>query len=112
MFVALQLTVVVPSGNVEPDGGLQTIGALSSAVAVYVTTAPAALVASAVMSDGSVRVGGPVTTVTVNEPKPLLAKLSVASQFTTVAPDANVEPEAGEQMMVGVGSRSSVAVTV
>jgi len=34
MFVALQLTVVVPSANVDPDGGLQTIGAFSSDVAV------------------------------------------------------------------------------
>src|ERR1051326_5996670 len=112
MFVALQLTVVVPSGNVEPEEGLQTTGALSSAVAVYVTTAPAALVASAVMSDGSVSVGGLVTTVTVNEPKLLFAKLSTASQFTVVTPGLNVEPDAGEQKTVGLGSRSSVAVTV
>ena len=70
--VAVQLTVVVPRANVEPDGGVQTIVALSVAVTVYDTAAPAALVASAVMSAGSVSTG-PVDTVTLNDPKPTFA---------------------------------------
>ena len=40
--VAVHVTVVVPFGNVDPDGGLQTTvtpGQLSVAVAVYVTFA-------------------------------------------------------------------------
>src|SRR6476659_684270 len=112
MFVALQLTVVVPSAKVEPEAGLQTTGAFSSAVATYVTTAPALLVASAVMSAGSVSVGGPVTTVTVNVPTATFAKLSVAVHSTVVVPAAKVEPEAGEEKMVGDESRAAVAVTV
>src|SRR5437868_11853848 len=111
MFVERQLTVVVPSERVEPEAGLQTTGAFSSAVAMYVTTAPALLVASAVMSAGSVRVGGPVTIVTVNVPTATFAKLSVAVHATVVVPLGNVEPECGEQKIVGDVSRSSVAVT-
>ena len=42
--VAVQVTVVVPSGKVLPEGGAQTTLGLGStrseAVAVYVTTAP------------------------------------------------------------------------
>jgi len=41
LFVAVQLTVVVPTANVLPDGGVQvTVGAgVPVAVEVYVTTA-------------------------------------------------------------------------
>src|SRR5438309_2163823 len=66
--VAVQVTVVVPSGNVEPDADEHiTTGAASTAsVAVgcaYVTTAPAALVASTVTSEGTPwRTGGVVST--------------------------------------------------
>src|SRR5436190_8943275 len=61
--VTLQSTVVVPSPNVDPDAGTQVgVGAVTSsasvALAVQVTTAPAAEVASAEMSDGRTRVGG------------------------------------------------------
>ncbi len=49
--VAEQVTVVVPSGKVLPDAGVQTgviePSTVSVAVAVNVTTAPAELVASA-----------------------------------------------------------------
>lgn len=53
LSVTVQLTGVVPSGNVEPDAGEHVgVGAIGSsasvAVAVNVTTAPDALVASAV----------------------------------------------------------------
>jgi hypothetical protein len=54
---AVQSTVVVPSANVEPEIGVQpNVGAgstTSTAEAGYVTTAPAALVASTVMSSGA-----------------------------------------------------------
>src|SRR5258708_32254073 len=53
---ALHCTVVVPSGKVDPDAGVHVTGTgpskSSMAVAVNVTTAPEALVASAVMFDG------------------------------------------------------------
>lgn len=59
--VAVHVTVVVPSGNVLPEAGEQLTtgdGSRSSvAVAVYVTAAPDALVASAVMLAGSCRTG-------------------------------------------------------
>src|SRR5690242_12600264 len=70
--LAEQTTVVVPRGNVEPDGGAQVTGTdpstRSLAVAVYVPTAPAALVAASVVSGGRESTGGVVsTTVTLNE---------------------------------------------
>jgi hypothetical protein len=59
---AEQLTVVVPRAKVEPDAGEQVttgfVGFASLAVAVKVTIAPVALVASAVMSAGRLSVGG------------------------------------------------------
>ena len=113
MFVALQLTVVVPSGNVDPDAGLQTTGAFSSAVATYVTTAPAALVASAMMFAGRCRVGAVVSwTVTVKLPLWWFACASVVEQFTVVVPMAKVEPEVGAQVTASVPSTMSVAVAV
>ncbi len=62
---AVQDTVVMPSAKVAPEAGVQfTTGdgsTRSAAVAVKVTAAPAALVASAVMSAGTVSVGGVVS---------------------------------------------------
>jgi hypothetical protein len=61
----VHVTVVVPTGNSEPDAGLQlTVGLgslLSVAVAENVTTAPAELVAGVVMSLGTVSVGAVVS---------------------------------------------------
>jgi hypothetical protein len=70
--VAVQFTVVVPIAKVEPDAGVQTTVALSVAVTVYETAAPALLVASAVIGAGKVSTG-PFDTVTLNEPKPAFA---------------------------------------
>ena len=62
------------------------------------TTAPAALVASAVMSAGTVTTGGVVsTTVTLKASLVLLPAASVAVQVTDVVPSGNVLPDAGEQ---------------
>jgi hypothetical protein len=112
--VALQLTVVVPSANVDPDGGVHvttgTPSTASLAVAPYVTTAPDPLVASAVMSAGTVRVGAVVsTTWTSNAALAGLPAASVAVQLTVDVPIANVEPEAGRQPNVGEGSTTSTA---
>src|SRR5687767_15579339 len=89
-FVAVQFTVVVPSANVEPDGGVQTIVASFVAVAVNVTTAPSGDVASAVMFAGTVISGAaPLTTVTlklfVTDPVRF-----VAVQSTVVVPTTKV----------------------
>ena len=59
--VAVQVTVVVPVVNVEPDGGEQdgaiTLSISSVADTEYVATAPLASVASTTMSDGSEIIG-------------------------------------------------------
>jgi hypothetical protein len=61
LSVAVLWMVVVPSGKVLPDGGVQTTVGLGSvwslAVAVKVTTASLGLLASTVMLAGMVRVG-------------------------------------------------------
>jgi hypothetical protein len=98
--LAVQLTVVVPSGNVEPDAGVQAklvTPTLSVAEAEYETAAPAALVASAVMSDGTVITGGVVSacwvTVTVNDFVAVFPWASVAVHVIVVVPTGNFEPE-------------------
>jgi hypothetical protein len=65
LSVAAQPTVVVPMGKVLPEAGVQS-GSIapstkSVADAVYVTTAPEALVASVLMSAGKVSTGGVVS---------------------------------------------------
>jgi hypothetical protein len=62
--LAVQVTVVVPTGNVEPDAGEQfelVTPTASVNVTVYATTAPAALVAAVVMFAGTVIAGGVVS---------------------------------------------------
>jgi hypothetical protein len=102
LSVAEQSTVVVPTGKVEPEAGVQVTGTepstASVAEAVNVTTAPLELVACTVIFDGSVKVGGVLsTTVTVKLPDALLPALSVAEQETVVVPSGNVEPDPGVQ---------------
>ena len=63
--VAEQLTVVVPTGNVDYDGGEQLTGGdpatASLALAVYVTLFPEPESASAVMPEGRLSVGAVVS---------------------------------------------------
>src|SRR5437763_472906 len=58
LSLAVQVTIVVPIGNVLPEGGLQTTVGVAShppeAAGLYVTTAPAGPVALTVMSAGQV----------------------------------------------------------
>src|SRR5512141_1718174 len=73
LSVAEHVTVVVPSANVEPDDGVHEgvidPSTMSFAVALKVATAPAALVASRVMSSGAVTTGAVVSVMlTVNSP--------------------------------------------
>ena len=62
---AEQLTVVFPSGNVEPEAGVHATATApstrSAAEAVKLTVAPLELVASAVIGAGTVIVGGVVS---------------------------------------------------
>src|SRR3954469_10281484 len=112
--VAEHVTVVVPTGNVLPEAGSQVTGTepstASLAVAVKLTAAPVADVASAVMSAGSVRSGAVVSaTVTTNDFVPGLPAASVAVQSTVVSPIGNVLPLAGVHVAVTAPSTSSVA---
>lgn len=111
--VAVQVTVVVPTGRTVPEGGLQatvTPGQLSVAVAANVATAPLGQVGSNVLFAGQVMVGGCASlTVTVNWQLALLFDASVAVQVTVVVPFGNVEPVGGTQSTVTPG-QLSVAV--
>jgi hypothetical protein len=112
--VAEQDTFVVPNGNVEPDAGVHVTGTepstRSEAEAENVTTAPLELVACTVISDGSVNVGGVLsTTFTLKEAEPVIPALSVTVQVTLVEPSANVEPDAGVQVGVKTPSTRSEA---
>jgi predicted nucleotidyltransferase len=109
--VAVQETVVVPFGNVEPEAGEQTTeppGQLSETVGAKVTTAEHCPgVFGAVTLAGQTIDGGCVSlTVTVNDQDAVLLEASVAVQLTVVVPFGNVEPEAGVQTNVAPGQLS------
>jgi hypothetical protein len=115
--VALQVTVVVPFGNVEPGGGLQIAvapGQLSLAVAEKLTTAEHWPVSfPCVMLAGQLIVGFSLSlTVTVNEQLPVLLEASVTLQVTVVVPFGNAKPDAGEQLTAPAPGQLSVAVGV
>ena len=108
--VAVHVTVVTPSGNVEPDGGTHTAvtpGQLSVAVGAYVATAVHAGPADKVWFAGQVIVGGSVSfTVTVNVHVAMLLDASVAVHVTVVTPFAKAVPEAGTHAAVAPGQLS------
>jgi hypothetical protein len=103
LSLTVQVTVVEPGANVEPDEGVQ-VGVKepsteSDAVAVNMTVAPFGPVALTVISDGTVIAGGvSSTTVTLNDADAELPAMSVAEHVTLVDPTGNVEPEAGVQV--------------
>ena len=113
----MQVTVVTPTGNTEPDGGTQaavTPGALSVAVGVKFTAAeqsPRSLVFR--MSAGQTILGGSLSlTVTLKVTLVLLLEVSVAVQVTVVTPIGKVEPEVGTQATVTPGQLSWAVGTV
>jgi hypothetical protein len=99
--VAVQVTVVVPFGNADPDAGEQTTEArpqLSLPVGmVHVTTAlqsPGSVFAT-MFAGQPERVGGIASvTVTLNEHVATLPEVSAAVYVTTVVPIGNEEPDA------------------
>src|SRR3954468_6239295 len=96
--VAVHETVVVPSGNVEPDAGEQSgvtaPSTRSLAVAVYVTTVGD--VASTTIGAGSVSAGAVVSVTTMSKVwVPTLPCESVAVHVTGHVPTSNKEPGAG-----------------
>jgi hypothetical protein len=115
--VAVQPTVVGPSGKVDPLAGVQLTATLpftrSFAVAVKVKLAPVALVASTAALAGTVTTGPVVSvTVTVNDAAPLFPFVSVAVQLTVVGPSEKVDPLAGVQIAATLPSTASFAVAV
>lgn len=92
-----QVTAVVPSTKVLPEGGVQVTGrgpsTRSVAEAEKVTTAPDGLVASSVISAGRLIVGGVVSwTVTVKLSMLKLKLESNIQQVTVVVPIGNSSP--------------------
>jgi hypothetical protein len=93
--LAEHVTVVVPTGKVEPDAGAQLTGGEPATASVaealpYVTVVPAGLPVVTLSLAGGVTAGGVVsTTCTVNEPS--------GRHVTGVFPRGKSEPEAGLQ---------------
>lgn len=113
--IAVAVTVVVPTGKVDPDGGLATTdtpGQLSEAITVKFTTAEhCPVVLPTVMFDGQVIDGGWLSLiVTVNEQLAVLPDASATEQLTVVVPTGNAEPAGGLQTGVPTPGQLSIAV--
>src|SRR5919199_2202158 len=118
--VAVQVTVVVPSAKVEPEGGVHATaigpGSIASLAVggVKKTCEPEELVASTGAGLGTpASVGGAEsTTLTANVAVPVLPWASVAVQVTVVEPSGYVAPEAWSQFTATEPSTTSVAAGV
>jgi hypothetical protein len=99
-FVAVHVTVVVPTGKVEPDARSQET-VVPTPVPVGVakfTTAPLAEVAPVEIFVGQL-IAGASPTETENEHEAWPAEFD-AVQVTVVVPSAKLEPDAGVQLTV------------
>ncbi len=98
--VAVTITVVVPIGNVDPDGGVETNETpeqLSHTVGIKLTTAPAVEVAPVTILAGQVTMGGSVSlTVTVNEQ----LGPAIVVTITVVEPTVKNDPEGGTTLTI------------
>ena len=116
--VAVQVTVVVPTGNIEPEAGLQTTvtpGQLSVAVAEKLTgrliEGGQVAAAATKMFAGQVIAGGCVSlTVMVNEQLAVLPEASLTLHVTVVMPLGKVEPDGG--LHTGVPTPGQLSLTV
>jgi hypothetical protein len=113
--VALHVTVVTPTANVEPEAGVQleveTASSGSLALNVYVTALPLRPVASAVIFAGTVISGGVLSvTTTLNVLVASCPDRSLALQVTSVVPIGNDDPDAGEHVTGRSPSTASVAI--
>jgi hypothetical protein len=115
--VAVQVTVVVPTGNRLPEAGAQATATLGSALSVAfgvgkVATAPLAEQAVTFRPGGHVMLGGVTSraTVTVKVHVVRLVQSSVAVQVTVEVPGGKRLPDGGEQATETLGSALSVAV--
>jgi len=114
--VAVQVTTFVPSGKMDPDvGEHETVtkpSTISEADEENVTTAPVGAVASTEIEDGTVTIGGVVsTTVTTNAPVAALPAASETEQCTVVVPKGNIDPDAGAHAGTSTPSTMSDALT-
>ena len=96
--VAVLVTIVVPSGNVDPDGGFETTVATeqsSLASTLKFTTAEATpgSLGTLMLAGHTIPGGVSSRTVTVNEQVARLPDASVAVVVTTVVPIGNAEPD-------------------
>src|SRR4051812_28407894 len=118
--VAVHVTVVVPTANVEPEAGAQpTHGEPSTTSraegAPNVTTAPPASAVTTDRSDGIPDSEGAVVsrTVTAKDPEAVAPALSIAEHEMVVDPSGRTAPGAGRHVTAGSGSSSaSVADTL
>jgi hypothetical protein len=110
--VAVHVTVVVPSGKHDPDGGEHANvapGQLSVTAGAKLTTEQVSpgLGVITVIAAGHVISGASVsTTVTVNIQTETLPEASTAVPVTVVVPFGNVEPEGGLTVSVTPGQLS------
>jgi hypothetical protein len=108
--VAVQVTVVLPGGKPEPDGGLQlklTLVQLSDPVGSGKVMLVSAPVAHCWTPPGQVIEGGSWSrTITLNVQALVLPAASVAVHRTALVPFGNVEPDAGVQLVVAFGQLS------
>src|SRR5204862_3298923 len=116
--VAVEVTVVVPTGKTEPLKGVLVRFVTAPQMSVAVTLKVTLLVhrpevALTVMFPGQMIVGGCVSrTVTVKEQLFVLPLASVAVEVTVVVPTGKEEPLEGILATTGVPAQLSVAVTL
>src|SRR5919199_6669565 len=115
--VALHVTVVVPTGKLLPEDGLQlgvsAPSTLSFALAEKLTVRPPVDSVSTEKSPGTDTTGGVVSlrfTVTVKEAEPVFPCESVALHVTVVVPTGKLLPDGGLHVGVSGPSTTSVAV--
>ena|SRR5260221_8414054 len=117
LSTATQETMFVPTGNKEPEAGVQNglrfPSQLSAALTLKLTaTAAPAVVFDTIMSLGQVMTGNCVSlTMTRNEQDPVLPAASVAEHVTMFVPFGKTEPEGGTQVTLPTGL-VSVAVAL
>lgn len=103
---AVHVTAVVPVEKVDPEAGVQLTVADGVAVEVgFVQVATWLL--HCVIFEGQAPITGVVFMVTLKEHDEV-PQIFVAAQTTLVVPVANVDPEAGVQETVGLGTPVAV----
>jgi hypothetical protein len=98
-FVAVQVTVVVPSGYVAPDGGCEHVTVTPIPVTIGGTYCTVVGVGEITMISGEQVIDGGALTVTLKLHDALPTTL-VAVQVTLVVPGGKIDPDGGSQTTV------------